>query len=77
MPSHKQLVINTLRDLAYQCVLQQIRLKLTSVARRAAEADEAAIKQRIEHIRAKVNRELTVNAELLGVKRADEDEYSA
>lgn len=76
MTSAKTLVLSTLRSLTQQCIREQLRLVIASKARHAAEAEERVIRQRLGHIRAKVNRELLVNARLLGVRDGSEGDGS-
>lgn len=71
MPSPKQLIIASLKDMARTCVREQIRLKALRATRRSLEADERATLRRIRQIKAKIDRELVVSGPLLGFRPLD------
>lgn len=74
MPSPKQLVISTLKDLNRSCLGHQMRLATLRAARRGIEAQERTALQHIHTTKARLNRELLASGSLLGIKRAERDD---
>lgn len=71
MPSRKQLIVASLKDMSRRCVKAQIHLAAIRAARRSIEADEALTLAQIRQIRARIDRELQVSGSELGITPAD------
>ena len=67
MPTAKQMVVLSLKDLAHRCLREQMKLKVIRATRRTVEADEAATYRRIKSLKSKIDRELVVSAKTLGL----------
>lgn len=67
MPSPRQMVITTLKDLTRECLREQSRLHFVLRSKAVIEAREREIRGRIKGIKLRVNRELTAHKEMLGV----------
>jgi hypothetical protein len=81
MPSPRQIVLATLKDLTRQQIREQVKLLMVrntkgelERARQEIEAEERQVSARIKEIRLRRDRELSVHREMLGAQGLFEDE---
>lgn len=67
MPTPKQLVVCTLKNLAHQCLREQFELKKTRIAQRLLKQQEATARARIRHLKMRINGELIQHSGTLGI----------
>lgn len=70
MPTPKQLVVCTLKNLAHQCLRQQFQLKKTRMAQRILKKEEAIARAKIRHLKIRINNELVQHGSTLGLNVA-------
>lgn len=70
MPTPKQLVVCTLKNLAHQCLREQFQLKKTRMAQRILKQEEAAARAKIRHLKIRINNELVQYSGTLGINIA-------
>lgn len=67
MPTPKQLVVCTLKNLAHQCLREQFQLKKTRMAQRILKQQEATARAKIRHLKTRINNELIQHSGTLGL----------
>ena len=71
--NQKQLVVMTLKDLAQECLREQMRLKTVVRDKNILEGREKVLRHNIKVLKMRVNRELIAHKDLLGVGVIFED----